>query len=136
MDYTEPDIKYTLVGTAGGNDPDTGDIYLGLDRFGRVKDSYWYDYGSSTDVDRIKYGYDRNGNRLWRENTIAASSSKDFDELYSYDLIDRLETMDRGDLNANQDAVTNKQFAQGWSLDAVGNWRNFREDGDGSGWDL
>ncbi len=63
VDYTEPDIKYTLVGTAGGNDPDTGDIYRGLDRFGRVKDCYWYNYGTSTDVDRIKYGYDRNGNR-------------------------------------------------------------------------
>ena len=24
VDYTEPDIKYTLVGTVGGNDPDTG----------------------------------------------------------------------------------------------------------------
>lgn len=44
--------------------------------------------------------------------------------------------MARGDLNANKDAVTSKQFAQDWSLDAVGNWRNFREDTDGSGWDL
>ncbi|MEZ6131583.1 MAG: hypothetical protein R3C59_23175 [Planctomycetaceae bacterium] len=65
-DYTEPDVEYTLVGTAGGNDSDTGDIYHGLDRFGRIDDSYWYDYGSSTDVDRIKYGYDRSGSRLWR----------------------------------------------------------------------
>ncbi len=73
VDYTEPDVKYTLVGTAGGNDPDTGDIYRGLDRFGRIKDSYWYNYGSSSDADRIKYGYDRNGNRLWRENTVAAA---------------------------------------------------------------
>ncbi|MEZ6129137.1 MAG: hypothetical protein R3C59_10685 [Planctomycetaceae bacterium] len=24
----------------------------------------WYDYGSSGDVDRIKYGYDRSGSRL------------------------------------------------------------------------
>ena len=46
VDYTEPDIKYTLVGTAGGNDPDTGDIYRGFDRFGRIKDSYWYNYGN------------------------------------------------------------------------------------------
>ena len=38
VDYTEPEIKYTLIGTAGGNDPDTGDIYRGLDRFGRIKD--------------------------------------------------------------------------------------------------
>jgi len=137
VDYTEPDIKYTLVGTASGNDPDTGDIYLGLDRFGRVKDCCWYDYGSSTDVDRIKYGYDRNGNRIWRQNTVAASHGKHFDELYDYDLIDRLNTMDRGDLNAIKDAINDLQFAQDWALDAAGNWRNFREDDDGdSTWDL
>jgi len=137
VDYTEPDIKYTLVGTAGGNDPDTGDIYRGLDRFGRIKDCYWYDYGSSTDIDRIKYGYDRNGNRIWRENTVAASYGKHFDELYGYDLIDRLKAMDRGDLNVLKDAVNNLQFAQDWALDATGTWRNFREDDDGDAtWNL
>ena len=77
VDYTEPDLRYTLVGTAGGNDPDTGDVYRGLDRFGRVKDSYWRDYGSNADVDRIKYGYDRAGSRIWRENTAAAANGKD-----------------------------------------------------------
>ena len=25
-DYTEPDVRYTLIGTAGGDDPNTGDI--------------------------------------------------------------------------------------------------------------
>ena len=126
-----------MVGTAGGNDPDTGDIYLGWDRFGRVKDNYWYDYGSTTDVDRIKYGYDRAGNRIWRENTVAASYGKHFDELYEYDLIQRLKHMDRGGLNALKDAVTNLQFAQCWKLDETGNWSNFREDDDGdSSWDL
>src|SRR5690606_24003889 len=83
VDYSEPEVKYTLIGTAGGNDPDTGDIYRGLDRFGRIKDNYWYNYNSSTDVDRIKYGYDRNGNRLWRDNTVAATLGKYFDELLS-----------------------------------------------------
>jgi len=137
VDYTEPDIKYTLVGTAGGNDPDTGDIYRGLDRFGRVKDCYWYNYGTSTDVDRIKYGYDRNGNRIWRENTVAASHGKDFDELHTYDLIDRLKTMDRGSLDSGHSTLDSLQFAQDWSLDATGNWRSFRDDDDGdSTWDL
>ncbi|MCA9162208.1 MAG: hypothetical protein KDA62_04485 [Planctomycetales bacterium] len=42
VDYTEPDIRYTLIGTAGGDDPDTGDIYRGLDRFGRVKGCRWH----------------------------------------------------------------------------------------------
>src|SRR5437867_917025 len=54
VDYTEPQVKYTLVGTTGGNDPNTGDIYRGLDRFGRVKDGPWYDYGSLVDAARIQ----------------------------------------------------------------------------------
>jgi len=137
VDYTEPDIEYTLVGTAGGNDPDTGDIYRGFDRFGRVKDSYWYDYGSSSDVDRIKYGYDRNGSRLYRENTVATANNAYFDEKYLYDLIDRLKHMDRGRLTAQKDGVTDKTFAQCWTLDATGNWRKFLEDSDGDGsWSL
>ena len=31
VDYPKPDLLYTLIGTAGGDDPDTGDIYRGLD---------------------------------------------------------------------------------------------------------
>ena len=136
-DYTEPDIKYTLVGTAGGNDPDTGDIYRGLDRFGRIVDSYWYDYGSSADVDRIKYGYGRSGNRLWRENVVARSLGKYFDEKYLYDEIHRLKDMERGELTSGQSFIENIQFAQCWGLDETGNWSNFREDDDGNGsWDL
>lgn len=137
VDYTEPNITYTLVGTAGGNDPDTGDIYHGLDRFGRVKDSYWYNYGTSTDVDRIKYGYDRNGNRRYRENTVATALGAYFDELYNHDLIDRLKSMDRGRLNDLKSQIQNLQFAQHWGLDATGNWRSFLEDDDGdAAWNL
>ncbi len=32
----QPGIQYTLIGVQSGNDPDTGDIYRGLDRFTRV----------------------------------------------------------------------------------------------------
>jgi len=137
VDYTEPDIRYTLVGTAGGNDPDTGDIYRGLDRFGRVKDCCWYNYGSSTDVDRIRYGYDRNGNRTWRENVVAQSLGKYFDEKYVHDLIDRLKDAQRGELDDLKSQIENLQFAQRWGLDATGNWARFLEDSDGNGvWDL
>jgi RHS repeat-associated protein len=136
-DYTEPDIKWTLADLSGTNDPDTGDIYSGFDRFGRVKDNRWYNYGSATDTDRIKYGYDRNGNRTYRENTVATAAGAKFDEQYLYDLIDRLKHMDRGQLTALKDSITNKTFAQCWQLDATGNWRNFREDDNGDGtWDL
>jgi RHS repeat-associated protein len=137
VDYTQPDLLYTLVGTAGGDDPDTGDIYRGLDRFGRIKDSYWRDYGSSSDADRIKYGYDRNGNRTWRENPVATAHSANYDELYFHDLIDRLKHLERGQLNAQKDGVTNLSLKQCWGLDETGNWRRFLEDDNGDNtWDL
>lgn len=136
-DYGEPQTQYTLIGTEGGDDPDTGDIYRGLDRFGRVKDSYWYDYGNNSDVDRIKYGYDQFGNRLWRKNVVATADGAAFDELYQYDQIHRLKQMDRGTLNSLHTAMSNTTFAQCWTLDETGNWNGFREDGTGDGsWDL
>ncbi|MES2790054.1 MAG: RHS repeat-associated core domain-containing protein [Planctomycetota bacterium] len=132
-DYSEPETRYTLVGTAGGDDPDTGDIYRGLDRFGRIKDSYWYDYGDSSDADRIKYGYDRVGNRLWRENVVANANGAAFDELYHYDQVHRLEHMDRGTLSSLHTTISSSTFAQCWTLDETGNWKGFREDDTGDG---
>ena len=136
-DYTEPDVKWTLADLTGSDDPDTGDIYTGFDRFGRVKDNRWYDYGSSADVDRIKYGYDRAGNRTWRENTVAASLGKNFDELYGHDLIHRLKDMARGALDSEHSSLDTETFAQCWSLDETGNWKKFLQDDDGDDtWDL
>lgn len=136
-DYTQPETKWTLADLSGANDPDTGDIYTGLDRFGRVKDNRWYDYGSSSDTDRIKYGYDRASNRIWRQNVVADSLNEPFDELYSYDGVQRLKNMSRGTLNTNKDAIASESFAQCWSLDDTGNWKKFLEDSNGDGtWDL
>jgi RHS repeat-associated protein len=136
-DYAEPETKYTLIGTAGGNDPDTGDIYRGFDRFGRIKDSYWYNYGDDTDTDRIKYGYDQVGNRIWGENVVATADGKEFDELYQYDQVHRLKHMDRGMLSGTHTSMSSKSFAQCWTLDETGNWRAFKEDDTGDGtWDL
>ncbi len=35
QDSPEANLRSTLVSLTGTNDPDTGDIYSGLDRFGR-----------------------------------------------------------------------------------------------------
>jgi len=75
---------------------DAGDQYNGLDRFGRVVDQRWIN-GNGTSLDRFTYGYDRNSNRLWRDNLMNAS----FGELYAYDNLGQLTSMDRGTLNAN-----------------------------------
>jgi len=137
VDYTQPQIKFTLVGTTGGNDPNTGDIYHGLDRFGRVKDAYWRNHGNNSDAARIQYGYDRASNRTHRHDPVAAAATAKFDELYQYDAIHRLKEMQRGTLNGPKTGLTAESFAQCWSLDPTGNWKGFRQDDTGSGtWDL
>ena len=136
VDDTQPRVKYTLVDLSGTNDPDTGDIYSGLDRFGRVKDCRWYDYGHSADKARLKYGYDRASNRLWRADLVAQSLGKNFDELYAYDGLHRLKDMQRGLLNGSHTAVTNPTFGQCWSLDPTSNWHGFKEAATGGSWTL
>jgi RHS repeat-associated protein len=134
VDYPEPDIRFDLAHGAG-DDPYDGP----MDHFGRVTDLLWRDYGGSADVVRIQHGYDREGNRLWREDPVAASYSKDFDELYTYDGMYQLVDMQRGDLNATKDGLVanSKTFAEDWSLDMTGNWSTYRQDEDGDGnWDL
>ncbi|MBM4092022.1 MAG: RHS repeat-associated core domain-containing protein, partial [Planctomycetes bacterium] len=114
-DYVQPDVRLTLdSGTAGE--------YAGLDRFGRVLDHLWYDYGASADRDRFTYGYDRASSRLYRENTVASAK----DEHYTYDEVNRLATFDRGDLNANKDAISGTPVKEeDWGLDMTGNWTDF-----------
>jgi hypothetical protein len=131
----QPSLKYTMVGTAGGNDPDTGDIYRGLDRFGRVKDLEWYNTATASDGERVQHGYDRVANRLWRRNPVDPNNAHD--ELYRYDGLYRLKDMQRGALNFGKTAISPKTFEQCWGLDSTGNWQSFHQDDDGNGtWDL
>ncbi len=54
-----------------------------------------------------------------------------------YDGVSQLVDLQRGQLNANKDAILSKAFAEDWGLDATGNWSAFRQDLDGNGtWDL
>ena len=70
-DYQQPDVRLEYFFDSS---------YAGFDRFGRVVDQRWYDYGASADRDRYTYGYDRASNRLYRENITASGK----DEFYSY----------------------------------------------------
>ena len=124
-DYPQPDVKLDYFGGTSGT-------YAGFDRFDRVVDQKWYDYGAS--ADRYKYGYDRASNRLWRENTLTSGK----DEFYTYDGMYQLESAQRGDLTGTPPTgVTSKNFAQQWDLDPTGNWAGFDQDDNGNGtWDL
>ncbi len=130
----QPNLRYTLAG--GSNDPDTGDIYTGLDRLGRVKDSRWYSTSTNDDLSRIQYGYDRASNRIWRKNPIATANSAEYDWLYTYDGLQRLKTANRGTLNGTQTALTSTAFKQDWNLDPTGNWEGFKQSDNGSTWSM
>ncbi len=91
--------------------------FAALDRFGRVLDQIWTDYGADPDVvlDHYSYEYDRAGNRVSKSNELHAA----FDEVYEYDALDRLVSSQRAD-----------DYDQSWTLDGQGNFAAFDDDGD------
>ena len=83
-DYEDIDVKLDYA----------ADNFAALDRFGRVVDQVWTDYGANPDVtlDEYTYTYDRAGNRTSRDNELHSA----FDEDYTYDDLDRLTSSDAG----------------------------------------
>ncbi|MBN8625807.1 MAG: RHS repeat-associated core domain-containing protein [Planctomycetes bacterium] len=110
----EPQLTWTLIGGS-----DLANPYVGLDRFGRTTDCKWTN--SSSTVEQIKYGYNRASSRIWRREMLVAGN----DELYSYDGLERLVDMSRGNLAGGNATVDTMSFAQQWRLDATGNWSGF-----------
>jgi hypothetical protein len=92
----------------------------GLDRFGRVVDQVWTD-SSNNIVDEYKYGYDRAGNRLWKQNLGPNASA--LDELYAYDDLDRLVDAKYGTLNVTNphNPTITATDEDSWTLDTLGN---------------
>jgi RHS repeat-associated core domain len=129
-------VKDSLASLIRTDDPGTGDIYSGLDRFGWIKDCRWYNTDAEEDAVRLQYGYDRNSNRLWRQDDVARALSQPFDELYTYDGLQRLKTMLRGLLNGGHDAISNQTYGQCWNLDATENWTGMKQAEGGSSWTL
>jgi RHS repeat-associated protein len=126
IDYQEPDVMLDLWGGTTGS-------FDGLDLFNRVKDQRWLNYASgTTDIDRFKYGYDRDSNRTWKENTVSKSLGTPvyMDEQYSYDNLNRLTVMKRGQLSSG--TITSPTKEQDWTLDKTGNWSNFTTKTSGS----
>jgi hypothetical protein len=64
------------------------------------------------------YGYDRDGNPLYKQNMVSSADS----ELYTYDSLNRLATFARGTLNTAKTAITDTPSAQQtFTMDALGN---------------
>jgi len=120
--YPQPGIWLDLWGGTSG-------VFAGIDQFGRIIDQRWQKNITTTptDIDRYKYGYDRNSNRLWKWNVVGtAAVTSGLDELYAMDPLSRLTEMQRGVLNSTQTGIIGTPVAeQDWTLDPVGNWSNF-----------
>jgi len=116
LDFADADVMLDLWGGTSGQ-------FDGLDRFGRIIDQRWLSYsGTPTDLDRYQYGYDRNSNRLWKQNMVATSG---FDEQYTMDAINRLTQMKRGTLDGSHVITGTPGRQQDWTLDSVGNWPDY-----------
>ena len=66
---------------------------------------------------------------------MAGDQSVDLDELYSYDELSQLIATERGrlvfdDPNPGDVSLVDEVFGQEWSLDGLGNWVAFDDDGD------
>jgi RHS repeat-associated protein len=116
--HSQPGVDLSYIKLFTESVGDAGDQYTGLDRFGRVVDQRWIN-GSGTDVDRYQYGYDRDGNRLYKDNKVLSSLS----EVYTYDSLNQIASYKLGTLNSGKTDVTGSPLnSQSWDYDAVGNW--------------
>jgi|GEM_PF-6032335 len=114
-------VEWSLV---RNNVSDGGDIYGGLDRFGRLQSSRWVS-PDSTYLDDVEYGYDRVGNRTWRRNLLTPANYP-YDEHYQYDGLDQLSDLTRGVLNTNRTAIGGSPtWQEGWQYDEMGNWLEY-----------
>ncbi|MEL7237995.1 MAG: RHS repeat-associated core domain-containing protein, partial [Planctomycetota bacterium] len=106
-------------GDSGGSD--SGDAYVGLDRFNRVKQDRWFD-DAGTLLDGWAYTYDPNGNRLSKTNLLAGSRSEIYHGGSGLDKLGRMTDFARGSLTADGTAMMGPiNRAQSFTYDAQGN---------------
>jgi RHS repeat-associated protein len=126
-DHPQSGVNLTYIQQPGDQSANTdgGDQYTGLDRFGRVIGQNWVN-GAGTSVERLQYGYDRDGNLLWRNNLVNTA----YGELYGYDNLNQLTSFQRGTLNATHTGlVGSASHSQSWGPDALGNFASVTTDG-------
>jgi YD repeat-containing protein len=116
----QPGVELTYLQQSGDPGGDAGDRYTGLDRFGRVVDQRWLKTSTDTPLERVQYGFDRAGNRNFRDNRVAASGQ---DEYYTNDGLSQLKALQRGDLNANRTGISGTPvWEENFNYDPTGNW--------------
>ena len=98
--------------------------YDAWDRFGRVERMAWSPTGQpASPFDQTDYTYDFASNRLTRDTLAPPTNARD--QLYDYDGLHRLKTMDEGTLASG--AIASPSREQDWTLDQQGNWAAYQE---------
>jgi RHS repeat-associated protein len=120
----------TIVGNGDGNGVTETTT---LDPFGRTAQMDYVN-ASSTSTDDFAYGYDRDGNVLYKNNLLDSGGSELYhansaatgDNNSAYDPLNRLTGFQRGTLSSSGnngstlDTVASASASQSWSLNAVG----------------
>ncbi len=96
----------------------SADNFAAWDQLGEVVDQIWAGYGqnNSGTVDGYSYTYDQSGNRLTRANLTETNGA--LDETYTYDGLDRLTSVARGEGQSQTQT-------EGWTLDSLGNFMGY-----------
>ena len=118
--------ELTMQNGGGG---DAGDIYTGLDRFGRLVETIWKT--GSVEKVHTTYGRNRVGGVTWKRDDLAHAMSPITaentrqDNFYWYDGLQQNYQHQRGDLAGtapNYTGITNLQQTEVRSFDETGNW--------------
>lgn len=67
---------------------------------------------------------------------MATANGAAFDELYTYDGVNRLHEMERGTLNGTQSAILSPAFTECWTQDSTANWSGYRQGTSPGSWNL
>jgi RHS repeat-associated protein len=127
---TTPLVSYLYNGSGNPmqtiyNEPNASLTYAngGLDRYGRIINHSWV---KNTDpLVHIIHSYDYNGNRTKRYDPVHAANS----ELYTYDNLGQIKSLNRGIPNNDHTAVTTVNHNESWNFDKTGNWVQYTKNG-------
>jgi RHS repeat-associated protein len=121
---TSSNLEFTL---SNGGIGEAGDIYTGLDRFGRLIETIWQT-GSTMEV-QSQYGRNRFGGVVWRNDAQAhAEGVPTQDNYYWYDGLYQVKEHQRGTLVGtypNYTGITDTQQDENWVYDPTGNWDSY-----------
>jgi len=106
---------------AGGTG-DAGDIYTGLDRFGRLVETIWI--RATEHQVRTQYGRNRVGGVVWKKDVKASTGE---DHYYWYDRLQQVRQHQRGTLTGGPPytGITSLQQTEVLTFDESGNWPSY-----------